>query len=384
MDHDLSSEANELRDMVRAFLERKCPESAVRDVVESGAFLDVDTWMLMAGQLGLHGLLVPESLGGQGSSFVEMAVVLEEMGRALLPGPFLSSAVLAVTALLGSGAGSTADELLARLASGEVVAAVAFASGLTQRLDESTVSAAPAGQGWTLHGQVDIVLDGGAADILLVFAPSPAGLGLYAVEAGDVSVTRTPLQTLDLTRSAARVAFEGTPARLLASGADTLQNTLLSVAAVAISAEVAGATQRVLEMAVDYAKLREQFGRPIGSFQAVKHLCTEIFTVAESATAISRSAARVVAENGDLTAAASLAKAYISEECPGAAEKNIQVHGGIGYTWEHPAHLYLRKIKAAEPLFGDAVTHRSRLATHLGLTAPVARRPVAAPSPLPQ
>jgi alkylation response protein AidB-like acyl-CoA dehydrogenase len=325
----------------------------------------------MSSQLGLHGLLVPEEFGGQGASLVEMAVVLEETGRALLPAPFLPSAVLAVSALLASGDGDAAGVWLPAIASGDTIAAVAFSDGLLCRPRESTAVARAAGSGWEVSGRVDVVLGANSADLLLVVADLGGGeSGLFAVPAYGDRVAVTPLPVLDLTREAGSVELDGVPARRIGGDAAAVQREVLAVAAVALSAEMAGATGRALEIAVDYAGIRHQFNRPIGSFQAVKHACADIFTVAESATAVARNAARVVATDpAGLAEAASLAKAYTSAECPGAAERVIQVHGGIGFTWEHPAHLYLRRVRSNASYFGDAPYHRARLAHLLGLTA---------------
>ncbi|TQM11221.1 acyl-CoA dehydrogenase family protein [Pseudonocardia kunmingensis] len=369
MEHDLSPEANDLRDLVRAFLERRSPESAVRQVVETGMGRDPEVWTQMAQQLGLQGLLVPEALGGQGTTFVETSVVLEEMGRALLPGPFLSTAVLAVTAVRAAGDDPWGTQLLAGIAAGETVAAVAFSEGLLCDPGESTVAATRSGDGWVLDGGVDVVLDGQSADTLLVVAPAGDELGLFLVAGGADGVGRTPLAVLDLTREAAQIELSGVGARRLGGDFRAAQRAVLAVGASAMAAEMAGAVQRLLEMAVEYAKVREQFGRPIGSFQAVKHLCADIFAIAESATAVARHAARAVVDGSGAAEAASLAKAYTSDGCMQVAEMNIQVHGGIGFTWEHPAHLYLRRITSAAQYFGSAGHHRERLAELLGLAA---------------
>ncbi|MFE2433020.1 acyl-CoA dehydrogenase family protein [Streptomyces sp. NPDC059373] len=381
MDHELAPEVSELRRTVRAFLERKSPESAVRGVVDAGLGHDAEVWDQLARQLGLHGLLVPESLGGQGTSFVEMGVVLEEMGRSLLPGPFFSSAVLAASALTASGDDELAAELLPAIAAGTAIVTVAFSEGLTGRSGESTAVACRTEGKWLLNGQVEVVLDGRSADVLLVVAPVDAELGLFAVPAGSAGLERTALAVLDLTREMARVGFTDVEARRIGGDFTSGQRQVLALGAAGVAAELAGATQKVLEMAVDYAKVREQFGKLIGSFQAVKHLCADIFVTAESATAVARHAARVAVEDPDgLAEAAGLAKAYSSEACTLAAERNIQVHGGIGFTWEHPAHLYLRRIKSGELLFGDSAYHREKLAVLLGLTAGPAASPAAGPT----
>lgn len=385
MDHDLSPEVNELRDMVRTFLERKAPESAVRQTIETGIDRDPEAWSQMAQQLGLHGLLIPEEFGGQGTSFVEMGVVLEEMGRSLLPGPFLASAVLGVSAIIASGDADAAADFLPGIAAGTTVATVAFAHGMTGAIDESTVTASLDAGRWTLDGDVPLVLAGQSADVLLVIAPAGTGRGLFAVDASAPGLTRTLLTSLDETREFARISLAAAPARRLGGDFSAAERTVLALGATAVACEAAGAAQRVLEMAIDYAKLREQFGQPIGSFQAIKHLCADMFVLAESAIAVGRHAARTAATDlAGLEHAASLAKAYSSEACVTAAETNIQVHGGIGYTWEHPAHLYLRKVKSNEFLFGDSATHRALLAAQLGLTAtPASTLISSSPSPAP-
>lgn len=366
MEHDLSPEANELRDMVRTFFERKAPESAVREAWDLPGARDLALWDQMAGQLGLMGLLVPDEYGGQGTTLVEAEVVLEEFGRAAVPGPFLSSAVLTPVALLAAADPAAEKEFLPGIADGSTTATVALSRGVLTRADESTVTATEAGGVWSLTGTVAAVLDGADADLLFVVAATPDGSGLFQVD--TASVTRTPLAVLDLGRPVARIELAGATARRIGADFTAGEEKVLAVAAVALAAESAGATQRLLEMSVDYAKLREQFGVPIGSFQAVKHLCAEIFVVAESATSIARYAARVGSEDeSELASVASVAKAYVSEEAPGVGEKTIQIHGGIGYTWEHPAHIYLRRLKANEALFGSAAYHRSLLAAETGL-----------------
>ncbi|MFI1293294.1 acyl-CoA dehydrogenase family protein [Streptomyces sp. NPDC020792] len=375
MDHELAPEVSELRRTVRAFLERKSSEADVRRIVDGGLRRDDDVWRQMAGQLGLQGLLVPESFGGQGTSFVEMEVVLEELGRSLLPAPFLSSAVLAVSALTAAGDDGVSADLLPALAEGRSTATVAFSEGFVCRPGESTVVARRAGSGWVLDGRVDAVLDGASADTLLVVAPTENGLGLFAVGPDRNGVTHTELAVLDPTRPMAAIDFHAAGARRVGGDFTDGQRWLLALGAAAVSAELAGATQKVLETAVEYARLREQFGKQIGSFQAVKHLCADIFVTAESALSVARHAARTAAyDPSGLAEAASLAKAYSSEACALAAEQNIQVHGGIGFTWEHPAHLYLRRAKSGELLFGDSAHHRGVLAGLLGLTAVPAQR----------
>jgi alkylation response protein AidB-like acyl-CoA dehydrogenase len=325
----------------------------------------------MAGPLGLQGLSVPEAFGGQGFGPVELGIVLEEMGRALLCAPYLSTAVLAVQTLLEAGDTAAQRALLPRIASGEAIATLAFAepnAGWDVSRIETT--ATREGAAWKIEGTKLYVLDGHSADVVLVAARTHAGVSLFSL-AGDASgLTRTPLVTLDPTRKQARLDFDGvraTPVGADGAGERVLAR-VLELAAVALAAEQVGGAQRCLEMAVAYAKQRVQFGRPIGSFQAIKHKCADVLLEVESARSAAYYAAWCAADRSEeLPAVAALAKAYCSDAFCHAAAENIQVHGGIGFTWEHPAHLYYRRAKSTALLFGDPVAHRERLAGHCGL-----------------
>ncbi len=382
MNFAFSDEQEELRRVVRQFLEARSPEPEVRRLMETTDGYDPTVWRQMADQLGLQGLIVPEAQGGAGFGYVELVVVLEEMGRSLLCAPFFSSVVLAANALLHGGAATADGELLAGIAAGAVATlALTEASG---RWDEAgiTLRATPPGGGgagggghdhWTLDGTKTFVLDGHVASLVLVTARSDAGVGIFAVE-GDAAdapgLTRTPLATLDQTRKQARLDFAATPARLVGAdgGGWPVLERVLDLAAVALAAEQVGGAQRCLDMAVDYAKVRVQFGRPIGSFQAVKHRCADMLLDVESARSAAYYAGWCAAElNDELPAMASLAKAYCSEAYVRAAADNIQIHGGIGFTWEHPAHLYLKRAKTSELLLGDPTYHRELLARRIGI-----------------
>ena len=325
----------------------------------------------MAEQLGLQSLMIPEEYGGQGFSWVEMVIILEEMGRSLLPAPFFSSAVLATSALLAADDQDAASEYLPKLASGELIATLAITEE-NGRWDESgiTATASPNGDGWTLNGAKHYVLDGHTASLIIVAALSDAGVSLFAVEGDATGLTRTPLATMDQTRKQAKLELSDTPGRLIGTdgaGWDTL-TAVLDRAAVALAAEQVGGAQMVLDMAVEYAKVRVQFGRPIGSFQAIKHKCADMLLEVEAAKSAAYYAAWCAAEDNDeLPAMASLAKSYCSEAYFHAASENIQIHGGIGFTWEHPAHLYFKRAKSSELLFGDPTYHRELLAQRIGL-----------------
>lgn len=371
MNFAFSEEQEELRRTVRAFLEDKSPESEVRRLMETVEGYDPAVWRQMADQLGLQGLAIPEEYGGSGFTYVELAVVLEEMGRALLCAPYFATVALAANLLLHAGDEAAKKEYLPAIASGDMIATVAF-SEESGRWDEAgiTVPATRGGDGWTITGTKMFVLDGHTANLLLVAARTPAGVSLFAVDPAAPGVTRTPLATMDQTRKQARVEFAGTPARLIGEegrGWEALSR-MLDLAAVALANEQVGGAQKVLEMSVDYAKVRVQFGRPIGSFQAIKHKCADMLLEVESAKSAAYYAAWCAAElNDELPVVASLAKSYCSEAYFHAAAENIQIHGGIGFTWEHPAHLYFKRAKSSELLFGDPTYHRELLAQRIGI-----------------
>jgi alkylation response protein AidB-like acyl-CoA dehydrogenase len=366
-----SEEQEELRRTVRAFLEQKSPETEVRRLMETDDGLDDAVWAQMAEQLGLQGLHIPEEFGGSGFSYVELCIVLEEMGRRLLVAPFFSSVVLAANTLLESGDDAAKKELLPGIASGETKATLALTedNGLW---DESgiTARATKSGDAWVINGTKSYVLDGALADLILVAARTDAGVSLFAVPGDAAGLTRTRLATMDLTRKQAKLDFADTPAHLVGTdgGGWAVLETVLDLVNVALVNESVGGAQEVLETAVQYAKDRVQFGRPIGSFQAIKHKCADMLLEVESSKSAAYYAASAAAERTDeLPTTACLAKAYVGEAYFHAAAENIQIHGGIGFTWEHSAHLYFKRAKSSELLFGDPAYHRELLAQRLGL-----------------
>jgi alkylation response protein AidB-like acyl-CoA dehydrogenase len=361
----------ELRAGIRRFLEQKSPESEVRRLMETVEGYDPAVWSQMSDQLGLQGIAIPEELGGQGFSFVELGIVLEEMGRALLCAPYFSSVVLAANLLLVSGDEAAKAEHLPRIASGETIATVALTED-SGRWDEQGISleATPAGDGFTLTGHKMYVLDGHVADLILVVARTTGGTSVFAVAGDAAGLTRTPLSTMDQTRKQARLELEGVPATLVGQEGQgwPIVSKTLDLAAVALANEQVGGAQRVLEMSVQYAKDRIQFGRPIGSFQAIKHKCADMLVDVESAKSAAYHGSWCAAEDDDeLPEAASMAKHYCSDAYFSAAAENIQIHGGIGFTWEHPAHLYFKRAKTTQLLLGDPAYHRELLAQRIGL-----------------
>jgi alkylation response protein AidB-like acyl-CoA dehydrogenase len=366
-----SEDQEELRAGIRRFLEQKSPESEVRRLMETTEGFDPAVWAQMSEQLGLQGLAIPEEHGGQGFGFVELGIVLEEMGRALLCAPYFSSVVLAANLLLVSGDESAQAAHLPGIASGETIATVALAED-AGRWDEQgiTLEATESVGSWTLTGHKMYVLDGHIADLVLVPARTPSGISIFAVAGDAGGLTRTPLSTMDQTRKQARLELSGVAGTLVGTegqGWATLTKTL-DLAAVALANEQVGGAQKVLEMSVQYAKDRIQFGRPIGSFQAIKHKCADMLLEVESAKSAAYYGSWCAAEDNDeLPVMASLAKAYCSDAYFHAAAENIQIHGGIGFTWEHPAHLYFKRAKTTELLFGDPSYHRELLAQRIGI-----------------
>jgi alkylation response protein AidB-like acyl-CoA dehydrogenase len=371
MNFAFTEEQDELRNTIRAFLEAKSPESAVRELMETEAGYDQAVWSQMAEQMGLQGLHIPEEYGGSGFSYVELGIVLEEMGRRLLAAPFFSTVVLAANALLQSGDDNAKKAHLPGIASGETIAALAFTEP-SGKWDESgiTMEATRSGDAYTLSGTKSFVIDGHTANLLIVAARTANGVSLFTVDGDATGITKTPLSTMDQTRKQAKLEFDSTPATLLGeedNGWDVLSR-VLDLAVVGLAAEQVGGAQFVLEMAVQYAKDRVQFGRPIGSFQAIKHKCADMLLEVESAKSAAYYALWCAAEmNDELPSVASLAKAYCSEAYFHATAENIQIHGGIGFTWEHPAHLYFKRAKSSELLFGDPTYHRELLAQRIGI-----------------
>jgi alkylation response protein AidB-like acyl-CoA dehydrogenase len=372
-----SEEQEELRRSVRRFLDDKSPVTEVRRLMDTIEGYDPKVWAQMGNELGLQSLHIPEAYGGQGYSFVELVVVLEEMGRSLLCAPFFSTVCLAANAILNAGTEEQKSALLPGIASGETIATLAFTEP-SGKWDAAgiTMEATPDGSGgYTLDGTKMFVLDGHTANLIVVAARSAGsggteGISFFTVDGDAPGLTRTALPTMDQTRKQAKLEFSGVKASLVGEeGAAwaALSKTLDQVA-VCLAAEQVGGAQRCLDMSVEYAKVRIQFGRPIGSFQAIKHKCADMLLEVESSKSAAYYAGWAAAEDNDeLPVVASLAKSYCSEAYFHAAAENIQIHGGIGFTWEHDAHLYFKRAKSSEILFGDPTYHRELLAQRIGI-----------------
>jgi alkylation response protein AidB-like acyl-CoA dehydrogenase len=374
MDFAFSPEQEQLREVVRRFLGQKSPESEVRRLMATAEGYDRAVWKQMARELDLPGIAIPESYGGSGFGHLELSVILEEMGRALLCAPYFSTVVLAAGALLASGDAKACEAFLPRIAAGNLIATLAIAAGAGD--DGPSVAAARQQDGYTLDGFADHVIDGHIAELILVPATvdGSGSTSLFAVSPVSSlpgqAVKRTLRPSMDETRKIARVEFNHAPAELigeLGAGRRAI-DSVRAKAAVALASEQVGICQWGLAASVGYAKTRYQFARPIGSFQAVKHKIADMLVGLESAKAVAYYAAWAAdTDAADLTVIASLAKSECSEIALDVAAETIQVHGGIGFTWEHPAHLYFKRAKSSELFLGTPGYHRELICQALGV-----------------
>ena len=379
MDFAFNEEQEELRSIARSFLAEHSTSLHVRRAMESELGYDPQLWEQLGAELGWTSVVIPEEYGGLGLGYVELVALLEVMGGALLCAPFFSSVCLGGNALLLGGSDAQKREYLPGIAAGTTRSTLAFceASG---RWDAGEIAtrARRHGGDFVLDGRKSFVLDGHCADLLIVVArregsAGDEGISLFAVPGDSPGIERRALPTLDQTRRQAEIRFDAVrlpQSALLGAegdGAKVLGATL-DLAAVALAAEQVGGAQKCLDMSVAYALERVQFGRPIGSFQAIKHKCADMMVEVESARSASYYAACVAAEGGEeLPLAASLAQAYCSDAYFHSAADAIQIHGGVGFTWEYDVHLYFKRARSSETFLGDAAYHRERVAQHIGL-----------------
>ncbi len=371
-----SDEQEEFRRVVRRFLDDHSQKSAVRRLMDTAAGFDPVVWKQLSGELGLTAIHIPEEFGGQGYTFEELCIALQEMGRALLCAPYFASIALAASAIMNAATGAQKRELLPAIASGESIATLALGE-TNGSWDASSVSviARPLGTGFELDGAATYVLDGHTADLIAVVARREGssgedGISLFVIRGDAHGLERRKLSTVDETRKQAKLVFSSVSAERLGepgAGASALAHTL-DLAGIALANEMVGGAQMVLEMSVDYAKTRVQFGRPIGSFQAIKHKCADMLLDVELAKSAACYAAAAASEGDEeLPTLAPLAKALASDAYRRAAAECIQIHGGIGFTWEHDAHLYFKRAKTSEVLLGDPTYHRELLAQRMKL-----------------
>ena len=359
-----TAEQAELRAVLRDFFAATSSPDDVRKHLATPRGFDETLWSRLAGEIGVPGLAIPAEFGGAGFSFAELAVAIGEAGRALACTPLLSTTVLAGHALLLSGDQVACRRYLPALAAGTRTATVAgFESG--------GLTAGPGAGGWAGSGQADFVLDGAGADVVVLAASTGSGPGLFACEAGAPGLTRQPRAVLDGTRPQALVTLRETPLTPVGAPGEAagVVARVLDIGRAALAVEQVGGSAHALEATIAYVGQRHQFGRPVGSFQAVQHRLADLLVEVEAArSAAAYAVACVDGAPAELAVAAGVAQVVCSETYRRAAEEYVQLHGGIGFTWEHPAHLYLRRARSAEVLFGTADDHRRRLAGLLGLT----------------
>lgn len=378
MDFGFSEEQELLRQSAVDFLGKECPVTYARQMMEDERGYSEELWKKMA-DLGWMGLIYPESYGGSGLNMVDLVVILEEMGKVSLPGPFFSTVCLGGLAILEAGSPDQKQKYLPGIAAGTTKATLAVLEE-DARWDEAGIKlqARKGKKGYSLNGVKLFVPDAHVADLIVCAARTSDGPALFVADRQQAGVVVTPLKTMDQTRKLCEVRFDkarvdaaavlGTPGK----GWDVLSR-ILDRAKVALCAEMCGGAQKVLDMTVDYAKMREQFGRPIGSFQAIQHKCANMLVQVESAKSATYYAAWAVANDApEASLAAAMAKAYCSDAYRQVTAEGIQVHGGIGFTWEHDMHLYFKRAKGSEVTFGDATWNRELVAQYTLDVAPAA------------
>ncbi len=377
MNFAFSPEQEEFRDVLARFVEQRCPIEKVRRAIESEPGYDTGAWQQMVEELGLAGIAIPEAYGGQGFSFLELGLALEQLGRNLAGGPLFATACLAAQAILNAGNEEDKQELLPEIAAGRTIATLGVAEGNASITPDAIAAVCTRNGGeWSVSGTKTYVINAQNAELIVVAARTEGssgadGITLLAVRTDTPGVRIEPVEAMDLTRRLATVTLDEAGARPIGEPGTAwpaLSRTL-DQAAIGLTAEQVGGATRCLEMAVQYSKERIQFGRPIGSFQAVKHRAAGVKLDLELARSAAYWAWWVASEHDEeLEQAASVAKSICSEMFVHAAAENIHIHGGMGFTWEHDAHLYYRRAKSSEILFGNPTAHRARLAAQLGFT----------------
>jgi alkylation response protein AidB-like acyl-CoA dehydrogenase len=380
MDFGFSEEQEMLRESARKFLEAECPTAFVRKMMEHETAHSAELWKKLAG-LGWLGLLIPQRFGGMGGSLLDASVIVEEMGKALLPGPFFATVLLGAAAVGVGGSAAQKKELLPRIAEGSAVLTLAFVENRgSHDAAKIELAAKRKGRDYVLRGEKLFVFDAAVADWIVVAARTASakkgprhGVTLFLVERGAPGLSIAPLSTVDKTRRQANLTFDrvNVPTEQVLGRLDQgwpILSRALQVGTAALCVETVGVAQRALELSVEYARERMQFGKPIGSFQAVKHKCVDMMVAVENARSLSYYATWAVDErNRECATAVAMAKAYASDMGKNVTGDAIQVHGGIGFTWEHDIHLYYRRALANEATFGSAPLHREAVAQQLNL-----------------
>jgi len=372
MDLELSDEQRELRDGVRRVLEQQCPPALVRAVHERGE-TGAALWQQLVA-LAWPGVAIAEEQGGLGLGAVELCLIAEELGRAVAPGPFLATATQLAPLLQEAGASPLAERLLRRIAAGQLTGTVAVAEHDRWDLAAIACHVRPVSGGYRLEGRKSAVFDGASAEEIAVIARTDAGLGVFLVP--GAAVKAQPRTTVDPTLALSDLVLDGVAVqadRMLVPPGPAVEGKVtraLEVATVALALATVGCCRRIFELTLEYAKVRRQYERPIGSFQALKHRLADMYLAVERATALCYFAALTLAEDDPRRAeATALAKAEAGECQRLVVEEGLQLHGGIGFTWEHDLHLWLKRAKAGDPLLGSAAEQRAKLARRLGLVA---------------
>jgi alkylation response protein AidB-like acyl-CoA dehydrogenase len=379
MHFGLTETQQAIKNAAREFFSAECPMAEVRRLMETETAFDAALWSKFA-QQGWTGIIFPEKYDGFGMGLIEMVAALEEMGRALVPGPFISTVLLAGTLLDRAGNEEQKREYLGAICRGEAKSTLALLErSASWDLDEVKLEARCQTGGFLLQGEKLFVPDAAIADFLLVAARLEGELSLFLIPGQARGMTKLATPGVDLTRRLYQVSFDHTAVptqNLLARGEVARQalEAALDVASLGVVAEMVGGMERLVEQTVEYAKTRKQFGKPIGTFQAVQHQCVDMLVLLEGSRSAAYYAAWALNENKpDARTAVSVAKAYASDSYREAGNKSIQVQGGMGFTWENDAHLYYRRAKASEIAFGDATYHRERIARSLIDREPMGR-----------
>jgi alkylation response protein AidB-like acyl-CoA dehydrogenase len=373
LDFGFSEEQEMLRDAVKRFLTDNCSTKFVRQMMADETAHDSGFWQKLVGQ-GWPGLLIPEQFGGTNGTFLDMTVVIEEMGKAILPGPFFAAALLGAPVFIEGASDALKKEFLPKMAEGKFIATLAIAeAGGSFDAGGIGIKANKKGSGYTITGEKFFVPDAHVADAIVVAARTGGagekGVTLLCVPAKEKGVTVTQLKTVDMTRRVCHVKFDNVQADTVIGKENEgwpVLRRVLDVATAALSTEMVGTAQKALDIAVEYAKTRVQFGKPIGSFQAVKHKCVDMMVAVENSRSLTYYASWTVDERvPEAATAVPMAKAYASDMAKNVTSEAIQVHGGIGFTWEHDMHLYHRRALAGEANLGNAPVHREVVAKSL-------------------
>jgi alkylation response protein AidB-like acyl-CoA dehydrogenase len=365
MQFGLSESQEFLKDSARKFFAGECPAAEVRRLMETETAYDPALWSKLTDQ-GYTGIIFPEEYGGVGLGKVELMLLMEESGRALLPGPFFSTVVLAGSLLDAFASPAHKKQYLAPICRGEVRSTAAILEASASWNPHEVQLSAVNGK---LTGEKFFVTDAAVADFLLVMARN----GLFVVDSKARGLKITPMLGMDLTRKLYVVEFNSTPAETISTASDL--SRAFDLAAAALAAELVGGMQRILDITVEYAKTRKQFGKPIGMFQAVQHQCADMYLETESSRSAVYYAGWALEHNSpDVSTAVSIAKMYASDAARTVGNRGIQIHGGMGFTWENDIHLYYRRAKASETAFGDATFHRERIASQVIDSANIAAK----------